>query len=132
MVWPIPIDGDHAPGRRGDLMTPVPPLSEQEFAELAQGLVTDSAPRVFALLTEAGERADGWVAMWGLAFEDQAVLLDEPDHSLVMICDSAEEAHRQLAMRQPLRLIWSAAIDGLPAADEPAAVGDPPAAGESV
>ena len=88
-----------------------PPLSEQEFAELAQGLVTDSAPRVFALLAEVGERADGWVAMWGLAFEDRAVLLSEPDHSLIMICDSAEQAHRRLAMRRPLRLVWPAAAD---------------------
>lgn len=31
-----------------------------------------SAPRMFAVVQEFGEREDAWVAAWGLAFEDRA------------------------------------------------------------
>jgi hypothetical protein len=35
--------------------------SEAEFAELVTELVADIAPRLFAVVEECGERADGWI-----------------------------------------------------------------------
>jgi hypothetical protein len=48
---------------------------EDEFAELVQEMVTDEAPRLFAVVQELGDRVDGRVAAWGLAFEDHADLV---------------------------------------------------------
>lgn len=50
-------------------------IPEAEFAELAAGLAADSAPRRFALLVEEGEREDGWIVGWGLAFPDHAYVV---------------------------------------------------------
>jgi len=41
-----------------------------EFAELVAEMVTDDAPRVFAIVEELGTRVDAWVAGWGLAYAD--------------------------------------------------------------
>lgn len=44
-----------------------PPVSEEEFAEEVRELVASSAPRVFALVEEYGERVDGRIIAWGMA-----------------------------------------------------------------
>ncbi|MGH3873262.1 MAG: hypothetical protein ACRDSR_17415 [Pseudonocardiaceae bacterium] len=53
---------------------------QAEFAQELAELVADEAPRLFAVVQEYGERADGWIAAWGMAFEDHAevVGLDRP------------------------------------------------------
>lgn len=84
-----------------------PPLDEAEFTQLAQGLVDDTAPKVFALLAEEGDREDGHVAMWGLAFDDHAVLVGAGDRIMIMRCSSAEAARRRFAQLGPTRLIWA-------------------------
>ncbi|MFJ1643777.1 hypothetical protein [Streptomyces sp. NPDC088258] len=48
------------------------PLGHGEYAALLAEVVADSAPRLFAVVQEVGDREDGWVAAWGLAFEDRA------------------------------------------------------------
>lgn len=49
----------------------LPPLCDvDEFAELVTGMVTDHAPRVFAVVQEYGDRVDARVAAWGLAHAD--------------------------------------------------------------
>ncbi|MCX4796142.1 MULTISPECIES: hypothetical protein [unclassified Streptomyces] len=56
----------------------VEPLGRREFELLAEDLVRETAPRVFAVVQELGEREDGVVAARGLAFEDRAeVVLTE-------------------------------------------------------
>ncbi len=49
-----------------------PLCDEPAFAALVEGLVADSAPRLFALVEEQGERVDGRIVAWGMAFEDGA------------------------------------------------------------
>lgn len=45
--------------------TGMPPLcSEKDFDDLLVQLVTDSAPRTFAVVQEYGQRVDGHIAAW--------------------------------------------------------------------
>lgn len=55
-----------------DPATLAPLCGEAEFVQEMAELVAEQAPRLFAVVQEYGERADGWVAAWGLAFEDGA------------------------------------------------------------
>lgn len=58
---------------RGDDVDELRPLGDEaEFAELVKALVADTAPCLFALVEECGERADGWIVAWGMQFEDHA------------------------------------------------------------
>jgi hypothetical protein len=50
--------------------------SREEFTAIADGLVADHAPRLFAILQEYGDRVDGWIVAWGMAFEDRAAVVD--------------------------------------------------------
>jgi hypothetical protein len=47
-----------------------PLCDEAEFAQEIAELVAEQAPRLFAVVQEYGERADGRIAAWGMAFED--------------------------------------------------------------
>ncbi len=49
-----------------------PLCDEAEFAQEIAELVADEAPRLFAVVQEYGERVDGRIAAWGMAFEDCA------------------------------------------------------------
>lgn len=70
-----------------------------------EGLVADAAPRVFALVEEQGEREDGWVFAWGLAFEERVCVVRESG-GLVESFESAACAHDTYARRRTLRLVW--------------------------
>lgn len=51
----------------------LPPLcDEAQFAEILEETVADEAPRLFAVVQEYGERVDGRIVAWGMAFEDHA------------------------------------------------------------
>ena len=51
----------------------LPPLYDPaEFTDLVNGMVTDHAPRVFAVVEEYGNRVDAKVVGWGLAYDDHA------------------------------------------------------------
>lgn len=41
-----------------------PGCDEEEFAQLAEELVADYAPRLFALIAEVGERVNGHLTAW--------------------------------------------------------------------
>ncbi len=66
--------------------------SAEEFTAIVDDMVADSAPRVFAVVQEYGERVDGRIAAWGIAFADHAEVvgvdgtlrmrLPEPQHAL--------------------------------------------------
>ncbi|WP_189223430.1 hypothetical protein [Saccharothrix coeruleofusca] len=45
---------------------------EAGFAGFLKGLAADDAPRLFAIAHEYGERRDGWIAAYGMAFHDRA------------------------------------------------------------
>lgn len=81
-------------------------MSEAEFAELATGLVTDEAPRLFALLEEVGDREDGWIVAWGMEFPGHAHLVGVNGLTNHLVVGSAERARRLLSRRANIRLIW--------------------------
>ncbi|MFE1958376.1 hypothetical protein [Streptomyces sp. NPDC059479] len=68
-----------------DLLVPhptgLPPLCDrEEFSVLLKELVADTAPRLFAVAQEYGDRVDGRVAAWGMAFEDHAEVISIDGH----------------------------------------------------
>ncbi len=84
----------------------LPPLgTEQEFAQLVGELVTNEAPRLFALVEEHGERADGWLLAWGMAFDDHVEVVGI-DGGLRGTFPSAERARWVFSRRVKVRLVW--------------------------
>jgi hypothetical protein len=53
--------------------------ADVEFDLAVQGLVDDSAPRLFAIVQVYGEREDGRVAAWGMELEDRAEVIGARD-----------------------------------------------------
>jgi hypothetical protein len=56
--------------RETDPLMPGSLCGEAEFAEVMEGMVATFAPRLFAIVQEYGERVDGRIAAWGMAFAD--------------------------------------------------------------
>jgi hypothetical protein len=55
----------------------LPPMgSREEFTAIVDSIVADSAPRVFAIVHEYGDRVDGWVVGWGMALDDRTEVVD--------------------------------------------------------
>lgn len=54
---------------------------EQLFATILAELVADSAPRIFAIVQEYGERVDAHIAAWGMAFDDHADVISDDHHT---------------------------------------------------
>ena len=82
-----------------------PLCDEPRFAALAEGLVADFAPRLFALLEEEGERFDGSIFAWGMAFEDHAEVVRACGTFRDSFC-SADSARELFSHRGKMRLIW--------------------------
>lgn len=84
-----------------------PLCDEAEFAELVDEMVTDEAPRLFAVVEEFGERMDGQIAGWGMAFEDYATVTCDGGRSLLSV--RSPERACWLLSRAPdvtARLVW--------------------------
>jgi hypothetical protein len=91
-VMPVPVD--------------TPLGTPEEFHQLMVELATDYAPRRFAVCEEYGDRVDGRVYAWGVAFEER-VWLSADDRSLTGSFVNAENAMRVLRRTgRRLRLIW--------------------------
>ncbi|MFF9507361.1 hypothetical protein ACF1BU_13940 [Streptomyces sp. NPDC014724] len=88
-----------------------PLLGEEEFWLLVNGLVAETAPRVFAVVQEYGDHEDGWVAAWGLAFEDRAevIRVDCGARMSVRSPESALRYFRSTAACVP-RVVWAPVI----------------------
>ncbi|WP_163509401.1 hypothetical protein [Fodinicola acaciae] len=75
--------------------------------KLLKQLVAMQMPRFFALCTVTEDRFDGWLAGWGIAMEDQAVVvsIDEPAFG---VFQSPESAVMVMSAGRPelMRLIW--------------------------
>ena len=93
---------DHSNAAPGDLE---PLCGEEEFAQEVRELVADEAPRVFALVEEYGERVDGRIVAWGMAFNDCAEVVSV-DGGLHLSLASPERAHRVFSRRRKIRLVW--------------------------
>jgi hypothetical protein len=97
--------------------------TEEEFAQEVAELVAEWAPRVFALVQEHGERVDGWVIAWGMAFDDHAEVISV-GHGLRGTFPSAERARRAFSRRAKIRLVWTDA-ETAPRDDDHAAGHEP-------
>lgn len=86
---------------------PLPPMcGEEEFAQLMSEMVTEEAPRFFALVQELGDRVDGRIAAWGMAFDDSTEIVGtEPGTHLSL--RSPESAVRWFSRKHiQARLVW--------------------------
>ncbi|MBB5955875.1 hypothetical protein FHS29_002456 [Saccharothrix tamanrassetensis] len=96
----------------GEAQSDQPPsFTEAEFAALIQGMVTDNAPRVFAVVQEYGERQDARVGAWGMAFPERADVVSA-DGTFTMSLQRPEGALR--AFEPPgvaARLVWVEGAD---------------------
>ena len=80
--------------------------TEEEFAAMIHEMIAEDVPRVFALVEECGERADGRIFGWGMAFEDHAELIGVHG-GMRGTFPSAERARRMFARRRKVRLVWA-------------------------
>ena len=87
--------------------TLTPLCGETEFAQEVAELVADEAPRLFAVVQEYGERVDGRIAAWGMAFEDRADIVSV-NRGLHLNLRSPERAVRAFTRRPHItaRLVW--------------------------
>lgn len=69
----------------GDLPPLTPLCGAAEFAELVAEMVAGAAPRLFAVVQEYGERSDGWIAAWGMAFEDHVEVVSVNDAAVTSL-----------------------------------------------
>jgi hypothetical protein len=100
------VGNDHGPAE-ADPADLAPLCAEAEFSELVDELVAEDAPRLFAVLQEYGDRADGRIAAWDMAFEDyvDVVGVDRGSHVRVPTPERATRRYR----RRPhvtARVVW--------------------------
>ncbi|MEV4843867.1 hypothetical protein AB0K20_11695 [Micromonospora matsumotoense] len=90
----------------------LPPLgTPEEFHQMLVDLANEFAPRRFAIGEEHGDRIDGGILAWGLAFPDRALLCGDQQVPVGRFA-TAESALRLLSRTgRRLRLIW---IDARP------------------
>jgi hypothetical protein len=89
------------------MQIPEPLCGKEEFAELLAEMVADQAPRVFAVVQEYGDRVDGRIAAWGMAFDDSAAVVNV-EGSIVVTTASAEKALRGFGFGSHItpHLVW--------------------------
>ncbi|TCP57359.1 hypothetical protein EV191_1011314 [Tamaricihabitans halophyticus] len=87
---------------------PEPPCDKDEFAELVREMVTEDAPKLFAVVQEKGDGVDAWVAAWGMAFKDHAELV-AVDRRVRMTLQRPENACRLFRRggRLNVHLVWT-------------------------
>lgn len=98
-------DPTEAPGTG---LADLPPLcDESEFAMLVADMVSDEAPRLFAIVHEYGVRVDGRIAAWGMAFSDHAEVVSV-EYNQRMSLDDPDSARRLLGRGSHIqaRLVW--------------------------
>lgn len=80
---------------------------EALFTSEINAMVTENAPRRFALCEEIGDRADAVIIAWGMSFDDHAETFSAAHDGVWGRFRSAEKA-RQLLSRHStiIRLVW--------------------------
>lgn len=91
----------------GDLPPLTPLCGAAEFAELVAEMVAGAAPHLFAVVQEYGERSDGRIAAWGMAFEDHVEVVSV-DNAAVTSLRSLERAVRGFSLHPNItaRVVW--------------------------
>ncbi|MDQ3579479.1 MAG: hypothetical protein M3443_18165, partial [Actinomycetota bacterium] len=84
-----------------------PLCSREEYERLIAGMVCEFAPRLFAVIQEYGDRVDGRIAAWGLAFDDYAEIVGV-DRGLRMSTTSPEQSLIGFTHRPDItaRVMW--------------------------
>lgn len=82
-----------------------PFIDEPTFAAILEGMVADEAPRLFAVVQEYGERMDGVIAAWGMAFDDHADVVGRYLQASVATPDDAVRMFR-VGEHIRARLVW--------------------------
>jgi len=103
-----------------EVETSEPLCGAAEFATLLTEMVHDEAPRLFAVVQEFGEREDGRIAAWGMAFEDHAAVLRDQNAWLSV---SSPDRARHMLSRAPditAHLVW---VRPSPAPGDPSGTG---------
>lgn len=84
-----------------------PLCDEDEFIDLIETMVVNEAPRLFAVVQEYGERADGRIAAWGMRFEDRAdVVSVEGGMRMTLQCPEAALPGFRCDRHVTARLVW--------------------------
>lgn len=98
---------DSEPAEEVDPSVLVPFCGETEFTELVDEMVADEAPRLFAVVQVYGEWVDGWIAAWGMAFEDHAEVVSVGGRTRLSL-RSPERAVRGFGRRPDVtaHLVW--------------------------
>lgn len=99
-----------------------PLCGEEEFTAIMEKMVADEAPRLFAVMQVYGERVDGRIAAWGMAFTDHAEVVSV-DHGMRMSLQAPENALRLFKFGSHIRarLVWFNPDAATPADDGEAA-----------
>jgi hypothetical protein len=99
-----------------------PLCDEPEFAAILEEMVADEAPRLFAVVQEYGERADGRIAAWGMAFADHVEVISVT-RGLRMSLQAPENVLRMFRFDSDVRarLVWFNPDAATPAEDDEAA-----------
>jgi hypothetical protein len=86
-------------------LTPV--CDEPEFATILEEMVADEAPRLFAVVQEYGDRVDGRIVAWGMAFDDHTEVVSVK-RGLRMSLQAPENALRLFKFGSHIqaRLVW--------------------------
>ena len=116
--WPA--TGQHPLDRLIPDPCAIPPMcDEDEFAALAQSLVADEAPRLFAIMQVYGDRVDGRIAAWGMAFADHTEVVSATSGAR-MILQAPETAIRAFTIGSHVhaRLIWVDLAAATPTGDD--------------
>jgi hypothetical protein len=84
-----------------------PSCDEREFAAILEQMVADEAPRLFAVVQEYGDRVDGRIAAWGMAFTDHAEVVSA-EHKQRISLQAPENALRLFKFGNHIRahLVW--------------------------
>jgi hypothetical protein len=96
-----------------------PLCAESEFAAILDGMIADEAPRLFAVVQEYGERVDGRIAAWGMAFDDHTEVVSVAG-GMRMSLQVPENALRVFTFGSHIRarLVWFNPDAATPADDD--------------
>lgn len=98
----------------------MPPLcGEEEFTGLLENMVADEAPRLFAIVQEYGQRVDGAIAAWGMAFTDHTEIISVDGHRhLHLQAPQNASRHFHFGTHVRARLVWFSPDAATPAAND--------------
>lgn len=82
--------------------------NEELYTAEINAMVTEDAPRLFALCVEIGSRVDAMTIAWGMSFDHRAEVVSAADDGVRGVFTSAERARKILSAQDKIkvRLVW--------------------------